>query len=265
MTKTQKPKPLLLDLFCCEGGCSEGYRQAGFDIIGNDIFEEYSQKRYPFPSFKGDSIKLLERLLAGKAIEFGQFEGKDFVVKKVVKLSNISVITASPPCQHASVATSSIRKNDGKTYPHLIPPTRDLLIKTKLPYVIENVRGSDLHEPMELCGCMFDLKAVDTDGIMLYLQRARRFESNISLTAPKEHDHSLHEWVGGSYGGARKDKYDAKFNRRGGYVPSIPVQQKLLGINWATQKAMFQSIPPAYTKFIGNQLLKNLKKNSRTA
>jgi DNA (cytosine-5)-methyltransferase 1 len=254
-------QPIALDLYCCEGGSSMGLSQAGFEVVGNDIFEEYSQKRYPFPSFKGDSLKVLEHLIAGEPIEFGQFEGKDFVIKRVLKLSDISVITASPPCQHASVATSSIRKNNGKTYPHLIPPTRDLLMATKLPYIIENVRGSDLREPTELCGCMFDLKAIDTDGIMLYLQRARRFESNVPLVAPREHDHSLHEWVGGSYGGSRKDKYDAKFNRKGGYVPSIPVQQKLLGINWATQKAMFQSIPPAYTKWLGTQLLQYLGKN----
>lgn len=30
-------KPILLDLFCCQGGASAGYVAAGFDIVGVDI------------------------------------------------------------------------------------------------------------------------------------------------------------------------------------------------------------------------------------
>ena len=54
-------RPKLLDLFCCEGGASMGYHRAGFDVTGVDLFEDYSQKRYPFPSYKGDALAVLER------------------------------------------------------------------------------------------------------------------------------------------------------------------------------------------------------------
>lgn len=226
----------LLDAYCCEGGASVGYHQAGFEVVGVDLFEDYSQKRYPFESHKGDAIKFIKK------------HGKEF-----------HVITASPPCQHASAGT---RAQDRSRYLRLIEPTRKALIATGLPYVIENVRGSDLVDPIELCGCMFDLTALDTDGLTLHLQRARRFESNIPLSIPRPCDHSTHVWVGGSYGGARRDKYEAKNIRRGGYVPSIPVQRELLGIDWMTQRGMHQSIPPSYTTWIGQQIILYLDSNA---
>lgn len=227
-------RPTLLDLFCCEGGASTGYARAGFDVFGVDIFEDYSQRRYPFPSHKGD------------AIAYVQEHGHEY-----------DVIVGSPPCQHASAGTRALR-SQGREYPRYIEQTREAMVASGKPYVIENVRGADLHDPIELCGCMFDMKAVDTDGVLLHLQRPRRFESNVPLTAPRPHDHSEHEWVGGSYGGARRDKYEAKFVRRGGYVPSIPVQQALLGIDWMTQKGMHQAIPPIYTQYLGEQLMAHL-------
>jgi len=229
-------KPKLLDAYCCEGGASVGYSRAGFDVFGVDIFEDYTQKRYPFLSWKGD------------AVQFIRENGHHF-----------DVIAGSPPCQRHTIATSSL---DRSKYPNLIGATREAMLATGKPYVIENVVGAPLLDPIELCGCMFDLKAVDTDGITLHLQRTRLFESNMPLTAPQPHDHTHHEWVGGSYGGARRDKYEAKFIRKGGYVPSIPVQRELLGIDWMTQKAMFQSIPPAYTEHIGSQLMSHLMENA---
>ena len=263
MTKKQKPK--LLDLYCCQGGGSAGYARAGFDVYGSDFFQEHSQKRYPFPAYKGDAIAVMNKLAKGEKIDFEVYdaETKKFKVVATLGLEDFDVLAGSPPCQHASIGTAALRKKNQKTYPHMIPPTRDFFIASGKPYIIENVKGSDLHDPVELCGCMFDLKAVDTDGILLHLQRARRFESNIPLTIPKPHDHSDHEWVAGSYGGARKDKYDAKFVRKGGYVPSIPVQQQLLGIDWMSQTAMYQSLPPVYTQYLGNQVLKYLKKQNK--
>jgi DNA (cytosine-5)-methyltransferase 1 len=228
--------PKLLDLYCCEGGASVGYARAGFDVEGVDLFEQFSSRRYPFTCYRSDAIEY--------AIRYGH---------------KYDVIAASPPCQHASAGTRALR-SEGKTYPRLIERTREVLVALGKPYIIENVRGSDLIDPVELCGCMFDLKAVDTDGVLLHLHRARRFESNLPLSAPRPCDHTGHEWVGGSYGGARRDKYEAKYVRHGGYVPSIPVQRELLGIDWMTQRGMHQSIPPAYTEHLGRQVMAFLER-----
>jgi len=229
-------KPRLLDLYCCEGGASVGYSRAGFKVTGVDLFKDYNQKRYPFKSYKSDAIDFVNR------------HGHKF-----------DVIAASPPCQNASIATSALRAKGAK-YPELIGPTRAALIASGKPYVIENVKGAALRRPAMLCGCMFDLQAVDDDGILLHMQRERFFESNMRLRPPRRCNHKEHTWVGGSYGGARRDKYDAKYVRKGGYVPSIPVQRELLGIDWMTQNGMFQSIPPAYTEHLGKQIMRHLRR-----
>jgi len=229
-------EPELLDLFCCEGGASVGYSRAGFKVTGVDLFDKYNQKRYPFKSYKSDAI--------------------DFVRKHSRKFA---VIVGSPPCQHATIATSALR-SQGVEYPELIIPLREALIASGKPYVIENVKGAALLRPAMLCGCMFDLQAVDDDGILLHMQRQRFFESNMRLRAPRRCNHEGHEWIAGSYGGARRDKYEAKYVRKGGYVPSIPVQRELLGIDWMTQNGMFQSIPPVYTEHLGKQIMRHLRR-----
>jgi DNA (cytosine-5)-methyltransferase 1 len=225
-------RPRLLDLYACEGGASAGYHRAGFDVFGVDLFEDYTQKRYPFESHKGD------------AVEFVKAHGHEF-----------DVIHASPPCQHASAGTRALRGAGTHTYPELIGPTRDALIASGKPYVIENVKGSALEHPLMLCGRQFNLTATDDDGTELHLDRHRMFESNVALLTPptcSPHDRTLQ--VGGSYGGARRDKAEARNVRHGGYVPSTAVQQQLLGIDWMTQKGMHQALPPVYTEFLGHQL-----------
>lgn len=227
-------EPVLVDLFCCEGGASMGYHRAGFKVVGVDLFEDYTQKRYPFESYKGDWQ-----------------DGLKYFLSKYP----VAVVTASPPCQKYSITN-----HNGRDYPDLIGPVREALIETGLPYVIENVEGAPLNDPIRLCGCQFDLKAEDDDGIMLYLERPRLFESNVSLSEVQPCTKCGHrEWVGGCYGGARRDKYEAKYVRKGGYVPpNKAVVEAYMGIDWMTWKGLYQSIPPVYTEFIGRQLMESL-------
>jgi DNA (cytosine-5)-methyltransferase 1 len=232
-------RPRLLDLYCCEGGAAVGYHRAGFDVFGVDLFDDYTQARYPFPSHKGDAIAYLQAFW----FEF-------------------DAVHASPPCQRHSAGT---RGQDRSKYPDLIAPTRKALQALGVPYVIENVVGAPLLDPVELCGCMFDLGAPDDDGLPLRLERPRLFESNVPLAAPREHRHDPNVWVAGSYGGARKQgstpaerRHNARYVRKGGYVPSKEVQQRLLDIDWMTVRGMHQSIPPAYTEHIGRQLLAHI-------
>ncbi len=47
----------LLDLFCCAGGASMGYHQAGFEVTGVDIKDQPS---YPFKFIKGDVMEIIK-------------------------------------------------------------------------------------------------------------------------------------------------------------------------------------------------------------
>lgn len=223
----------LLDLFCCEGGAARGYAAAGFEVVGVDI-ERRFRKRYPFDFVRAD------------AVEYVKEHGHEF-----------DAIHASPPCQHASAGTRAL---DRSRYPTLIEPTRDALIATGKPYVIENVSGAALQSSLTLCGSMFGLTAVDDDGELLRLERHRLFESSVPLFAPMSCRHDRSVRVGGSYGGGRNDKYEAQYVRRGGYVPSARVQATLLGIEPGamTQHGLHQSLPPIYTRHLGEQLLRHV-------
>lgn len=221
-------RPKLLDLFCCEGGASEGYHRAGFDVHGIDIFDGYRKDRYPFPSHQGWVEPLLDVLLDRGTVAFRY--GREAV--QSLGLADFDAIAASPPCQRYSI-TNAARRAD---YPDLIGPVRGMLMQTGKPYVIENVVGAPLDNPLLLCWSMFNSagSVLDDDGTPLRMERHRLFESNIALTAPGTCHHPKCVQVAGSYGGARRDKWEAKHVRKGGYVPSIPVQRKLLGIDWMT-------------------------------
>ena len=246
--------PLLLDLFCCEGGASRGYEQAGFDVVGVDLFTRikggFSRKRYPYPAHQGDALTALTSLLAGDLLQFDGF---------CVPLDAFSAIHASPPCQHTSAGTRAMRSKGDTRHLALIEPTRELLEQTGLPYVIENVAGAALRDPITMCGTAFGLTATDDDGTPLEMWRHRLFESNVPLrdAGPCRHFERAQQ-VAGSYGGARRDKHEARHVRHGGYVPSKAVQQRLLRIDWMTERGMHQALPPLYTCHIGRQLLASM-------
>lgn len=258
-------RPRLLDLFCCEGGASMGYSRAGFDVYGVDLFQHvdadgkrrgYTRSRYPFPSHKGDAILALTRLLAGELLHFLTPDGSEEA--EALGIWDFVVAAASPPCQAYSITKHS-HSND---HPDLVGPVRWLLRQTGLPYVMENVPGAPLENPLTLCGAEFNLVTQDADGRELHLKRHRLFESNVFLygnggcqcAALKRRGIG----VGGAYGGGSVDRQHAKEVRRGGYTPSKPVREALLGIDWMTQNGLSQSIPPAYTEHIGTQLLAHI-------
>lgn len=227
-------RPKLLDLFACEGGASVGYDRAGFAVYAVDL-DANRLRRNPFAYDVAD------------AIEYAAANGRQY-----------DAIHASPPCQGYT------RGNAGKetAWPKLIPEVRQALKATGLPYVIENVTDAapEMVNPIALCGCMFDLSTIDTDGIRIHLKRERMFETNWGLTAPRPCNHDGIEWWAGAYGGARRDKYEAKYIRKGGYVPpSKDVVKALLGVEHdMTWNGLFECLPPAYTAHIGAQLLSHI-------
>jgi DNA (cytosine-5)-methyltransferase 1 len=225
-------KPRLLDLFCCAGGAGTGYARAGFDVVGVDIDP---QPRYPYKFHQAD------------ALEFLASHGHEF-----------DAIHASPPCQVYSVT----RHAHSAPHPDFLESTRVLLSTLSVPYVIENVPGAPLLAPLQLCGSEFGLKAADVDGVQLALRRHRLFESSVWLMGAGGciHDDTL---VGGSYKGVhakyRRPEGRDEPSRKGGYTPAVHVRGALMEIDWMNEHELAQAIPPAYTEFIGRQLIEALE------
>lgn len=205
-------KPRLLDLFCGAGGAGMGYYRAGFEIVGVDI---RPQPRYPFAFIQGD------------ALEYAATHGHEF-----------DAIHASPPCQAYSV-TKSIH---GRRYPDMVASTRGLLERIGKPWVIENVMGAPLVNPLMLCGTMFNLRVI----------RHRLFEANPpAYFAPATCCHLYRTGRRGQY-----DKGQGGFITVAGHNFSKQYAALAMGIDWMTTGELAEAIPPAYTEFIGRHLLK---------
>lgn len=215
------PKPRLLDLFCGAGGCSTGYHRAGFEVVGVD---NRPQKRYPFEFYEADALTF-------------PTEGFD-------------VIHASPPCQRYSrckYRSPNYRAQVKQDHPDLVDPVRFRLRAMGVPYVIENVPEANLVNPAMLCGTMFD-------GLRVY--RHRHFECNgFTVEAPRacNHTHRM---------GKSKGEYHtldkAPFITCVGHNFQARSGRIAMGIDWMTRRELSQAIPPAYTEWIGRQLIKQL-------
>lgn len=74
------------------------------------------------------------------------------------------------------------------------------------------------------------------------------------------------QWAG-VYGGARKDKVEARKVRKGGYVPGdAEIQSALLGgVPWMTGKGRKECIPPVYAEHVGGILLAAIEAGSEAA
>ena len=200
-----------------------GYHRAGFtEVVGVD---NRPQPRYPFEFVQTD------------ALEYVAEHGHEF-----------DAIHASPPCQ----AYVQRNKNLVTKHPRLIEPAREALISQGVPYVIENVEGAPLLSPVLLCGTMFGLK----------VRRHRLFEgSHVPLLA-----RPCHHWgtvAGGDLAGVYA--FGGKGHRHGRGIRDPksnpgPRWEEAMGIDWMGQKDLSQAIPPAYTEFIGKQLLAHLER-----
>lgn len=225
----------LLDLFCSGGGAGEGYRRAGFDVTGVDLV----RRSCGYPCGELIQADVLDLLTDGTIRQF-------------------DAIHASPPCQDNS-RTKHLRdaqgKKAGRRSGNLIPQVREALERTGLPYVIENVEGSDLRPDLVLCGSMFpDLHVYDDTG-RRWLKRHRVFESNVLLMPPGPCDH---KGAGvrplGVYGSMRDD-----IPSGGQTCSSVEQGQALMGMPWASWKVLTEAIPPAYSHWIGGFLAAAVK------
>ena len=215
-------RPLLLDLFCCAGGAANGYDKAGFDVFGVDVVE---QPNYPYPMMVADAMNLPPAV-------FDQFD----------------VIHASPPCQHYSDLAA--RNGNGHEWPDLIDPVRNMLRATGKPYVIENVDGAPLQDYVVLCGTMFP---------KLRVLRHRLFEANFPILVPPHRPHPRCHTLDkrkAHYG--KTDEWKDYVSVNGGGNCSVASARDAMGIPWMTKKEINEAIPPAYTRWIGDQLQREI-------
>lgn len=231
----QSARPRLLDLFCGAGGCSKGFDTAGFECVGVDV---EPMARYPYEFWQADALEVLCDLA-----ETGEIMGHTF-----------HAVHASPPCP----AYANISKQQGTAHrhPRLIEPVRELLKEIGLPYVIENVPGAPLENPIQLCGSSFGLR----------VRRHRLFECSFPVMAPP----CAHGWQ------------RSNNNRiRSGYVPPVdsvvPVYgggqagfdvatcREAMGIDWMMTDELNNAIPPAYTEHVGRYLLGEVQARTEAA
>lgn len=200
-----------LDLFCGAGGATRGLQLAGFHVTGVDLS--------PQPRYVGD------RFVQGDALTF-PIEGFDLV-------------WASPPCQAFTAykrRVAHVRERE-----NLIPATREKLRRAGVPYIIENVVGAPLEQPVLLCGSMFGLD----------VRRHRHFECSFPLLAPAC-DHAAQQ---GSYPQATNRKNRRKTVEVGVWRIPLAVQQRAMGIDWMELPELSQAIPPAYAAFLARAAL----------
>lgn len=227
-------RPKMLDLFSCAGGAGMGYHRAGFDVYAVDIAP---QPNNPFPFLQVDALWLLRLLIAGDPIDF---DGSG----RLLRLQDFSAVHLSPPCQSF---TAYRRKGHGvgDGYLNLIPEARELAIESGIPYIIENVPGAPILDPVQLCGSSFQLD----------VRRHRLFESNLTLVAPP----CDHSWQTPRFAPATNRTNLRSTVEVGVWRIPLSVQQKAMGIDWMTLREMSEAIPPAYTEHLGRQLVTHLE------
>ena len=233
-------RPRLLDLFCGAGGAAMGYHRAGFEVVGVDA---KPQPHYPFDFWEADALVVLKGETTRPNHRVGENGG---TASWSMPLDQFDAIHASPPCQLFS-AYQRANQHQGE-HLNLIPETRELLRATGLPYVIENVPGAPLEDPVTICGVACGLE----------VRRHRLFESNVSLMTPRC---ACGGWLPSKFD--RGSRHIRPNDRRtvavGEWRIPLAIQQKAMGIDWMTLDELSQAIPPAYTELLGFQLLPHVR------
>lgn len=205
-------KPKLLDLYCGAGGASMGYYRARFEVEGVD---NKPQPHYPFKFYLADALAF-------------PLEGYD-------------AYHASPPCQAYTVAISSLVGKRGE-HPDLLGVTRDYLLTTGKPFVIENVPRSPMFNYIELDGTMFGLKTI----------KRRLFELHgfeiLLLPCPFN-----------ARGKVKSGEFVGIYDHKGKERSRRQDLEEAYEMEWGcTRHELRQAIPPAYTEYIGKYLMQSI-------
>lgn len=196
-----------------------GYRRAFPDaeIVGVDIAP---QRHYPFEFWHADALRV--------PLHWG-----------------FDLVHASPPCQHFTIYRNNV-KDIKDRYEDLIAPTRAMLAASGAPYVIENVPGAPLVNPITLCGSMFGLD----------VRRHRLFETSFPMMSPPC-NHGV--WTERKYKGSsnRGKRFTIEV---GAWNEKLELQKQCMGVDWPiTLRELSEAIPPAYTQYVGEQFAASLQ------
>jgi DNA (cytosine-5)-methyltransferase 1 len=200
-----------------------GYHRSGWDVTGVDRRKPSS---YP----------------AGEFIEADALD----VLSDSRFMARFDAVHISPPCQDYIAITAGT--NARLTYPRLLEPARSLLQEIGLPYVIECGDGKHLRRDLQLCGEMFGLRVI----------RHRTFE--VGGWTPAQPAHVKHRGrVKGWRHGVKYDGYYYAVYGDGGGKGTVAEWQEAMGIDWTADRfELREAIPPAYTEFIGAQMLEQI-------
>lgn len=211
-------RPRLLDLFCGAGGAAMGYHRAGFDVVGVDVAP---QPHYPFTFHQADAMTF--------------------------PLDGFDVIHASPPCQDHSTLHHVAGVHDTGW---MLAATIVRLRANGRPFVVENVPASRRAMPdaFTLCAAAFG---------MAPLKRHRRFLVEPILVLSPGCACNGADPVTGIYGDLAIN--DRRASSRGRTKVSmragVDTARRLLDCPWMDAAELTQAIPPAYTEYIGAQLI----------
>jgi DNA (cytosine-5)-methyltransferase 1 len=199
-------------------------------VTGVDI---KPQPNYPF-EFHQDDIELIDD-------------------RQIINIrNNYDAVAGSVPCQAYSITQSL---SNGK-HPMLIEYARWLFDEIDLPYVLENVPGAPLIDPVQVCGSALGLR----------VQRHRLFESNCDIRgticrhAWQDRDRRYVKVPNGPGSRYRTGMVSVYGNGDGTHfngMKQVDIWRHAMGIDWMTTGELAQAIPPAYTFHIGKQLIRN--------
>lgn len=208
-----------------------GYARAGFEVVGVDI---KPQPHYPFRFVQGDALN------------------------PPFRLDDFDAVHASPPCQSYSHSRHLRVRSARKVTPKLIGDMRAMLRACKVPWVMENVEGArpDMSNPVTACGTAFGLD----------VRRHRLFESSLCLLVPPCScgERSVARYP--STPRANGERPLSKFVNLHASGTSAVLAATAMGIDWIPSRGfrptqgLREAIPPAYTEYIGRQLMQALER-----